>query len=104
MPGTTEEPPRPVIASIKSYTPTVAIPAPSMAIPPQPSSLHVIDTRTGNYYNIPIEHNAVSAHEFKRIKSPVNANYYADQNEHGLRIYDPGFSNTAVSKSSVTYM
>lgn len=70
----------------------------------EPHSLHVVDSRTGKYYNIPIAHNAIKASEFKRIKTPENASYYADQNEQGLRLYDPGFSNTVVSESSVTYM
>lgn len=68
------------------------------------NSLHVIDDRTGRYYQIPIVHNAINAGEFKRIKAPENEHYRADQNEHGIRIYDPGYSNTAVSESKVTYM
>ena len=71
---------------------------------PEVQSLHVVDSRTGEYYNFVITHNAVKASDFKRIKTPENKSYYADQNEQGLRIYDPGFSNTVVSESSVTYM
>lgn len=70
---------------------------------PQPS-LHVVDSRTGKYYEIPIVHNAVHATEFKRIKAPLNKDYYPDQTENGIRIFDPGFSNTAVKESQVTYM
>ena len=66
--------------------------------------LHIIDDRTGNYYSIPVKHNAVNASDFKRIRSPENVEYPPDQNEQGLRIFDPGFSNTTVSESAVTYM
>ena len=66
--------------------------------------LQVIDSRTGYEYKLPIDHNAVIATDFKSIKSPLNSEHYADQNEQGLRVYDPGFSNTAVSRSSITYV
>lgn len=66
--------------------------------------LHVIDQRTGKYYQLPISHNAVNATEFQQIKAPENHEYYADQDEHGVRIFDPGFSNTAVSTSNITYV
>lgn len=65
--------------------------------------LHVIDERTGQYYQIPICHNAISASEFKKIKAP-DTEYYADQNESGIRVLDPGFTNTAVVESKVTYV
>lgn len=65
--------------------------------------LHVIDERTGQYYQIPIQHNAISANEFKKIKAP-DTEYYADQNENGIRVFDPGFTNTAVVDSKVTYV
>ena len=68
------------------------------------NTLYVIDGRTGKAYDLPILHNAVDASQFKQIKSEKNQNFYADQDELGLRIFDPGFSNTAVSKSSITYM
>jgi citrate synthase len=63
----------------------------------------VIDERTGQYYQIPINHNAISANEFKKIKAP-DTEYYADQNENGIRVFDPGFTNTAVVESKVTYV
>ncbi len=68
------------------------------------NGVHVIDERTGDHYNLPISHNAVTASAFQKIKIPENEEYYADQNEQGLRIFDPGFSNTAVSTSEITYV
>lgn len=67
------------------------------------SSLHVLDNRTGDFFTIPIHHNSINASDFMQIKSPQNG-YHADQNEQGIRIYDPGYSNTAVSESKITYM
>ncbi|ORY55257.1 citrate synthase-like protein [Pseudomassariella vexata] len=66
--------------------------------------LHAIDSRTGQYYAIPIVHNAINANDLKKVKAPKDPNHLADQNEHGLRVFDPGFSNTAVSESKITYI
>lgn len=71
---------------------------------PKRDTLHVIDDRTGKYYVLPIIHNAINASEFKQINAPDDTHSYADQTENGIRIYDPGFSNTAVSTSNITYV
>ena len=68
------------------------------------NTLSVLDNRTGSTYSIPISHNAVNALSFKEIKSSENEDYYADQNEAGLRVFDQGFSNTAVSESKICYI
>ena len=66
--------------------------------------LHVLDDRTGENYLIAIVHNAINASDFKKIKAPENTQSYADQNENGIRVYDPGFVNTAVTTSNLTYV
>ena len=66
--------------------------------------LHVIDDRTGKYYLLPIVHNAINASDFKQIKAPENTHFHADQTENGIRLYDPGFTNTAVCTSNITYV
>ncbi|KAL5357220.1 citrate synthase-like protein [Aspergillus floccosus] len=66
--------------------------------------LHIVDSRTGKYYPIPIARNAVNAAAFKQIKSPDDPEHPEYQNEQGIRIFDPGFSNTAVSESKITYI
>lgn len=66
--------------------------------------LHVIDGRTGQYQAIPIKKNAISASEFKGFKAPKDPHHPEYQNEQGLRVFDPGYSNTTVSESKVTYM
>jgi citrate synthase len=66
--------------------------------------LHTIDSRTGQYHAIPIIKNAINASEFKKVKAPRDPDHPAYQNEQGIRVYDPGFGNTVVSESKVTYM
>ena len=67
------------------------------------NSLSITDNRTGRRYVIPVAHNAVEATQFKQIKVSGYGSYPADQ-EDGLRLFDPGFHNTAVMESKVTYM
>ncbi|KAE8167479.1 citrate synthase-like protein [Aspergillus tamarii] len=67
-------------------------------------SLHIIDDRTGAYYSIPILNNAINASDFKKVTAPEDKAYPANQTENGLRVYDPGYSNTAVSHSKITYI
>ena len=67
------------------------------------NTLRVIDNRTGNEYILPIERNSISAIKFKQMKAPRDADAPCDQTEYGIRVYDPGFGNTAVSESKITY-
>ena len=71
---------------------------------PDTPVLHVVDSRTGKYHSIPIVRNAINASEFKKLKTPEDPEHPEDQNEQGIRVFDPGYSNTAVSESKVTYM
>ncbi|GAP92992.2 putative citrate synthase [Rosellinia necatrix] len=66
--------------------------------------LHIIDSRTGQYQAIPIKKNAISANELKSFKAPEDVDHPEYQNEQGLRVLDPGFSNTVVSESRITYI
>ena len=67
------------------------------------NTLQIIDNRTGNEYTLSINRNSISAMHFKQIKAPQDADNPCDQTEYGIRVYDPGFGNTAVSESSITY-
>jgi citrate synthase len=70
-----------------------------------PQTLSVTDNRTGKQYSIPIEHNAISAKHFKNIKTESeDETAPADQSQHGIRLFDPGFNNTAVAESRITYV
>jgi len=60
----------------------------------QQDTLTVTDSRTGQTYEIPITDGAIRATDLKQIKADGG----------GLVSYDPGLFNTAVTKSSVTYL
>ncbi|KAI9731564.1 MAG: hypothetical protein M1834_004684 [Cirrosporium novae-zelandiae] len=66
--------------------------------------LTVKDHRTGRTYRIPIEQNSIPATAFKQMIAPSDPRHPADQTENGIRVLDPGFMNTAVTKSEITYV
>lgn len=57
-------------------------------------SLTVTDNRTGRSYEMPINQGAVRAIDFRDIK--------VDEDDFGLLVYDPGFTNTASCRSAIT--
>ena len=59
-------------------------------------TLTVIDNRTGKSYEIPINHGAIKAIDLRQIKT--------DPDDFGLMTYDPAFTNTASTKSTITYI
>ncbi|CEQ39250.1 SPOSA6832_00744, partial [Sporobolomyces salmonicolor] len=74
--------------------------------PPAPEqSLTVTDNRTGKTINVPIEHNAIAATAFKALRKKLGKGERAeDEVEGGLRVFDPGFMNTAVIQSKITFI
>ncbi|MDQ7064393.1 MAG: citrate synthase [candidate division KSB1 bacterium] len=60
------------------------------------NSLTIRDNRTGREYNVPIENGAIRAMALRDIK--------VDESDFGLLSYDPGFVNTASTKSSITFI
>lgn len=68
------------------------------------STLTVKDNRTGWIYSIPIIRNAIPALSLKQIVVDKKGGSLASQYEHGLRVLDPGYRNTAVKLSNITYM
>lgn len=74
--------------------------------PPKESlsgELTVIDSRTSRRYHIPIANNAVQAVDIGRIFIG-NEFDYSERVSNALKVLDPGFSNTAVMTSNVTFM
>ncbi len=59
-------------------------------------TLSITDNRTGKSYEIPIENGAVRAKDLRQIK--------VDDEDYGLKSYDPAFLNTASCKSRITYI
>ncbi|OQE36827.1 hypothetical protein PENCOP_c011G03351 [Penicillium coprophilum] len=66
-------------------------------------TLFVRDSRTNVNYKIPITRNAVRATDLQRIQAPALNSNRADQVAHGLRVYDPGLQNTAVTQSVISF-
>ncbi|KAF2075018.1 hypothetical protein CYY_003670 [Polysphondylium violaceum] len=56
----------------------------------------VIDNRTGKSYEIPITQETVKSIDFRQMKESPS--------DFGTMIYDPGYYNTAVCKSQITYI
>ncbi|KAH8891737.1 peroxysomal citrate synthase [Thozetella sp. PMI_491] len=67
-------------------------------------SLTVTDNRTGKTYELPIKNNSVLATDIKKIKSAPQEDRPEDETTQGLRVYDPGYMNTAVVQSKITYI
>ncbi|RLV50678.1 citrate synthase [Nocardioides mangrovicus] len=63
---------------------------------PSGDTLTVRDNRTGQEYEIAITDNTIRAGDLSQIKT--------DDDTPGLATYDPGFTNTASCRSSVTYI
>jgi citrate synthase len=61
-----------------------------------PDTLTVTDNRTGQTYEIEITDGTVRAMDFRQIK--------VDEEDFGLMTYDPAFTNTASTRSAITYI
>jgi citrate synthase len=59
-------------------------------------SLSVVDNRTGLSYELPITDGTIKAMDLRKIRS--------GDGDFGLMSYDPGFTNTASTRSSITYV
>lgn len=60
------------------------------------NSLSITDNRTGQQYEVPIEDGAVRAMSFRQMRT--------DEDDFGLMVYDPAFTNTASCRSAITYI
>ena len=59
-------------------------------------SLTITDNRTGRTYEVPVSHDTVNAMDLRQIK--------VNDGDFGMLSYDPGFKNTASTKSTITYI
>jgi citrate synthase len=59
-------------------------------------TLTITDNRTGQTYEIPIEHDTIRAIDLRQIK--------VSEGDFGMMSYDPAFSNTASCKSTITFI
>jgi citrate synthase len=58
--------------------------------------LTVVDQRTKKEYEIPIEHDTITAMALRQIK--------VNDDDFGMMSYDPAYKNTASTKSTITYL
>ncbi|KAH0651945.1 hypothetical protein KY285_031366 [Solanum tuberosum] len=77
-----------------------SVSAPTAAVSPPPNlkgNLTVIDERTGKKYQVPVtKEGTVKAIDFKKITTGYN--------DKGIKLYDPGYLNTAPVRSSICYI
>jgi citrate synthase len=59
-------------------------------------TLTVIDNRTGERYEVPIQDGTVKAMDFRRMRTSAD--------DFGLMVYDPAFTNTASCRSEITFI
>jgi len=59
-------------------------------------SLSIIDNRTGESYELPVADGTIRAIDLRQIRT--------GEDDFGLMSYDPGFANTASTRSSITYV
>ncbi len=59
-------------------------------------TLTITDNRTGNTYEVPIEHDTIRAMDLRQIK--------VKEEDFGMMTYDPAYVNTASCKSTITFI
>jgi citrate synthase len=59
-------------------------------------TLSVVDNRTGQRYELPVQEGAIRAVDLRQIKQSAD--------DVGLMTYDPGFLNTAACRSAISYI
>jgi citrate synthase len=59
-------------------------------------TLTITDNRTDQTYEIPVTHDTINAMDLRQIK--------VNEGDFGMMSYDPGFKNTASTKSTITYI
>lgn len=65
--------------------------------------LRVHDTRTSQNYTIRVTEDSVRGSDLAQIKGPVDGESSALPHGNGLKVFDPGFENTAIIRSSITF-
>ncbi|QQR90326.1 MAG: citrate synthase [Myxococcales bacterium] len=60
------------------------------------NTLTITDNRTGQSYEVPIEHGTIHAMDLRKIKT--------SDDDFGIMSYDPAYLNTASCKSSITFI
>ena len=66
--------------------------------------LNVVDSRTSRRYSIQVIDDTIKGSEFANIRGPNDTDDQQRCSGASLRFFDPGYSNTAVMRSSVTFV
>src|SRR5271170_5819780 len=83
-------------STIEAASEAAAGEAPGNGTAPEEGTLMVIDNRTGQSYELPIQDGTVRGMDLRQIKT--------DDQDFGLMVYDPAYMNTASCRSSITYI
>ena len=59
-------------------------------------TITITDNRTGRTYELPVANDTINAMDLRQIK--------VNDDDFGMMSYDPGFKNTASTKSTITYI
>ena len=59
-------------------------------------TLTITDNRTGKTYEVPVTHDTIKALDLRKIK--------VNDDDFGMMTYDPGFMNTASTRSTITFI
>ena len=59
-------------------------------------TLTITDNRTGKTYEVPVEHGTIKAMDLRQIRTGPD--------DFGLMTYDPAFTNTASTRSTITFI
>ncbi len=59
-------------------------------------TLTITDNRTGKSYDVPIQNDTINAIDLRKIK--------VNPDDFGMMTYDPGYGNTASTKSTITFI
>jgi hypothetical protein len=67
--------------------------------------LLVTDTRTERSYEISITNGAISAGDFRKMVTTSKWDAFLGRSiDRGLKVFDPGYRNTACAESKITYV
>ena len=65
-------------------------------------ALKVFDSRTSRTYTVQVVDNHVRGSDLAQICGPGNFDEKENHSDHKLRVYDPGYANTAIMQSGIT--
>ena len=65
-------------------------------------ALKVFDSRTSRTHTVPVVDNHVKGSDLAQIRGPSNLDKKGNHSGQKLRVFDPGYENTAIMRSDIT--